>query len=174
MAKRKAPAAKKPRGKNAAPGKKRPVGRPSPSKAAEYEAIIQRQCAEIIERLSNGEPLAWICRDEHMPAVRTVSDWRKARKDFAEECDVALDIGADAIAADALRIADDGSRDYVETENGPAVNHDHIQRAKLRVETRLKLLAKWHPKRYGDKVAHEGANGGPIEHVHRFKLADLE
>lgn len=24
------------------------------------------------------------------------------------------------------------------------------------VETRLKLLAKWHPKRYGDKIEHSG------------------
>ena len=26
-------------------------------------------------------------------------------------------------------------------------------RSKLRVETRLKLLAKWNPKKYGEKVA---------------------
>ena len=28
---------------------------------------------------------------------------------------------------------------------------DAIQRSKLRVETRLKLLAKWSPEKYGDK-----------------------
>jgi hypothetical protein len=27
-----------------------------------------------------------------------------------------------------------------------------ISRSKLRVETRLKLLAKWDPKRYGDRL----------------------
>ena len=27
-----------------------------------------------------------------------------------------------------------------------------IQRAKLRIDTRLKLLSKWDPKRYGDKL----------------------
>jgi hypothetical protein len=35
----------------------------------------------------------------------------------------------------------------------------------LRVETRLKLLAKWDPKRYGDKIAQEisGPDGGAIK-----------
>ena len=29
---------------------------------------------------------------------------------------------------------------------------EHVQRSKLRVETRLKLLAKWDPRRYGDRL----------------------
>jgi hypothetical protein len=28
-----------------------------------------------------------------------------------------------------------------------------VQRAKLRIDTRLKLLSKWDPKRYGEKLA---------------------
>lgn len=32
------------------------------------------------------------------------------------------------------------------------IDTEHIQRSKLRVETRLKLLAKWNPKRYGDRI----------------------
>lgn len=37
-------------------------------------------------------------------------------------------------------------------------------RSKLRVETRLKLLAKWDPKRYGEKITQEisGPDGGPV------------
>ena len=32
---------------------------------------------------------------------------------------------------------------------------------------KLKLLAKWNPKRYGDRVAHEGVEGGaPIKVDH--------
>ena len=35
---------------------------------------------------------------------------------------------------------------------------------RVRIETRLKLLAKWDPKRYGDRLQAEltGANGGPV------------
>jgi hypothetical protein len=46
-----------------------------------------------------------------------------------------------------------------------AVDHDHIARSKLRVDTRKWLLAKCLPKIYGDRVVNEvvGRDGGPIE-----------
>jgi len=108
--------------------------------------------AEICERLSTGEPLAQICRDENMPAYRTVSDWRAAHPDFAAEFAHARDEGFDQIAMDVLHIADDNSQDtrFVE-DKGEVTDSDNVQRAKLRIETRLKLLAKWDPRRYGDK-----------------------
>ena len=37
-------------------------------------------------------------------------------------------------------------------EKSILVDTDHIQRAKLRIDTRLKLLAKWNPKKWGDKL----------------------
>jgi hypothetical protein len=113
------------------------------------EALI----TEICERLSKGEPMAAICRDEGMPAARTVRDWIEARPDVSASIARAREEGFDAIAADALSIADDGRRDYVPDDEGRAVvDHDHIQRSKLRVDTRLKLLAKWDPKRYGERI----------------------
>jgi hypothetical protein len=36
-----------------------------------------------------------------------------------------------------------------------------VQNRKLRIETRLKLLAKWDPKRYGERVAVGGAEDMP-------------
>lgn len=117
---------------------------------------------EICERLSEGEPLRQICRDEHMPAWRTVYDWM-ADGAISARIARARDLGYDAIAEEILEIADDGRNDYIELlSNGEVtgykVNAENIQRAKLRVETRLKLLAKWCPKRYGDKqeVTHTG------------------
>ncbi|MNT50547.1 hypothetical protein D3C72_1874720 [compost metagenome] len=43
---------------------------------------------------------------------------------------------------------------------------DMLGHRKLQIETRLKLLAKWNPKRYGDRMTqeHVGANDGPIQH----------
>ena len=38
-----------------------------------------------------------------------------------------------------------------------------VQRDKLASETDLKLLAKWDPKRYGDRMALTGAEGGAIQ-----------
>lgn len=116
---------------------------------------------EIVERLSGGEPLAHICRDVHMPAVRTVSDWRKAHPEFDERFGHARDNGYDVIAADCLHIADTPMVGTTETskEWGTEVKKgDMLDHRKLQVDTRLKLLAKWDPRRYGDKqqVEHSG------------------
>ena len=65
----------------------------------------------------------------------------------------------DAIADDCFVIADESSKDYRLTDKGLAFDAEHVQRSKLRIETRLKLLAKWDPKRYGERqqVEHSGS-----------------
>lgn len=119
---------------------------------------------ELCERLSNGEPMQQICRDEHMPAVRTINDWIAGKNNLTPEETLELSAkvararneGYDAIAHDCLNIADDNGLDMRIIDKGErsitVVDHDVIQRSKLRVETRLKLLACWDPKRYGNKV----------------------
>ena len=116
---------------------------------------------EISQRLSKGEPMAVICRSEGMPAARTVRSWVEKDEAFAAVIARAREEGFDVIATDCLEIADDSSRDYRETEDGPAFDAEHVQRSKLRIETRLKLLAKWDPKRYGEKIetTHMGSVG---------------
>lgn len=122
---------------------------------------------EICERLSAGTPLAVICRDEHMPSRSTVYEWLEKDTTLSGRFAGARARGFDAIAEDCLAIADDGSNDYV-TKTGAdgkeyeAVDAEHIQRSKLRVDTRLKLLAKWDPKRYGERVALTDPDGGGL------------
>jgi hypothetical protein len=110
---------------------------------------------EICDRISSGEPLAQICRDEYMPALRTVYDWQVADEEFSAGIARAREAGFDQIAMDALHIADDNGRDTrligPEGAEREAPDHEWISRSKLRVETRLKLLAKWDPKRYGER-----------------------
>jgi hypothetical protein len=67
------------------------------------------------------------------------------------------------MAEDCLRIADDAVNDWMETEHGPRLNGEHVQRSKLRIETRLKLLAKWNPKKYGEKLALAGDAENPLK-----------
>ena len=63
---------------------------------------------------------------------------------------------ADAIFDEAMEIADDTSGDWtIRTKKGEeirAVDHENIQRARLRVETRLKAAAKINPAKYGEKL----------------------
>ena len=68
--------------------------------------------------------------------------------------------GFDAIAMHALAIADDSSNDYMKDPNTGrrVLDSEHVQRSKLRIHTRMQLLAKWDPKRYGDNVQVRHAN----------------
>lgn len=131
---------------------------PAPSK------FTQEIFDEICARLSKGEPLAQICRDEGMPIAGTVRDWCDKDERLAIAYARARDEGFDAIAMDALKIVDEEPERY-DTEMGKRIDPGSVQWAKNRAEQRLKLLAKWDPKRYGDRVTteHTGANGGPIQ-----------
>lgn len=110
----------------------------------------------IIEGLSEGVPLRQLCR-LHGVSKSTVYNWIEADEAFAGRIARARELGFDQIAEEALEIADDSRNDWVKRERvdgsvDDGVDHEHVSRSKLRIETRLKLLAKWDPKRYGDKI----------------------
>jgi len=125
----------------------------------------------IIEGLCDGVPLRELCRQDGMPNWRTVYEWISADEEFAARIAHARDLGFDAIAEEILDIADDGTNDWVERKRKDGstdvvLDSEHVQRSKLRIETRLKLLAKWSPKKYGDKQQVEvGNKEGETFHV---------
>lgn len=134
-------AKKKAKGKAA---EKRAPGRPTKFS----EKVLGEICAE----LAKGTPMAVICRAENMPAVRTVSDWAARDKEVSACIARAREEGFDALAAECLEIADNTDKDTISDDFGDKPNHEWITRSRLRIETRLKLLSKWDPKRYGEKV----------------------
>jgi hypothetical protein len=117
---------------------------------------------QICERLAKGEPLAVICRDIGV-GRRTVYQWRDADPAIADLMQDARDDGYDALAAECLDIADDNTEDWKVVKRGRdeqlEIDKEAVLRSKLRVETRLKLLAKWDPKRYGEKIDVEHKGG---------------
>jgi hypothetical protein len=125
---------------------------------------------EICERISKGETLRAICREDHMPSWVNVYQWMHADEDFALRIARARELGFDAIAEETIAIAEDGTNDWMEKfgKDGESIgyqlNGEHVQRSKLRIETRLKLLAKWSPKKYGDRASMEltGADGADL------------
>jgi hypothetical protein len=124
----------------------------------------------ICERLASGETLNSICEDEGMPASSTVRLWvHEDREGFAALSVRAYEMGCHAIADDCIQIADDARNDWMERRGqedaGWIANGEHIQRSRLRIETRMRLLGKWAPKVYGDKVETtlQGPGGGPVE-----------
>lgn len=134
-------------------------------KASRYTKAIGE---EICNRIAEGEPLRQICRDAHMPYWRTVYFWIETRPEFAESMEQARLLGFDAIAEEALEIANTpviGEETETSKKFGKKIKRgDMLGHRKLQVETRLKLLAKWHPAKYGDKTGIEltGADGGPV------------
>jgi hypothetical protein len=125
------------------------------------------------ELLSDGIPLREICRMEGMPAWRTVYDWMY-RDDALGEKGVGLsaaiararEVGYDAIAEECLIIADTpkfGQKQVMSDEGSTTTVEDMLGHRKLQIETRLKLLAKWNPKKYGDRQILAGDPENPLE-----------
>lgn len=106
---------------------------------------------EICERIANGETLRAICRDDHMPHWTVVYDWTAANEAFSLRIARARVLGYDAIAEETLEILDEPP-ERCATEQGDKVDTGYVQWQKNRAEQRLKLLAKWDPKRYGEKI----------------------
>jgi len=131
--------------------------------------------AEICERLSEGETLVSICRDEHMPQAGTVRAWSSEDRrppevpaSFVDDVARARRNGADANAEETVAIADYARNDWMERHGkdaaGWVLNGEHVQRSKLRIWTRLQLLEKWDP-RYRAQLRQEitGKDGGPVQ-----------
>ena len=94
-----------------------------------------------------------------MPAWRTVYDWMWRNEALSTAIARARDIGYDKMAEECLYIADNlhmgkkkvftsGADD--DEDSVTVTEEDMLGHRKLQIETRLKLLAKFNPKRYGD------------------------
>ena len=88
----------------------------------------QELADEICERLADGESLKGICASPEMPNRSTVFRWLASNKDFCDTYARAREAQADVLADEILVIADDGSNDTYETDDGPRVNQDVIAR----------------------------------------------
>ena len=128
----------------------------TPKKAPKPRPTLRTPAVEdhILQAVASGTPLAQVCREPGMPHHSTWYTWCDADDELDRRFVRARDHGAHAIATEALELAD-----------GVAVHGESIQKAKLQIETRLKLLAKWSPKLYGEqsKMALTGADGGAIK-----------
>lgn len=104
-------------------------------------------CAEIA---SSSKSIKKICEQEGMPSHVTVLSWLRKHKDFLTQYTLAKQEQADLLAEEMLEIADDGSRD-----DTPFTGGNHVQRDRLKVETRKWIASKLKPKKYGDKLEQE-------------------
>jgi hypothetical protein len=125
--------------------------------------------------MAEGETLRQVCRDPAMPARSTVYRWLSKIPPFADQYARAREALVEAWADEIIDIADDGTTDYVTKvgRNGAeyeAVDQEHIQRSRLRVDTRRWLLSKLNPGQYGDHMEVEHTGGVD----HRLQITDTE
>lgn len=145
-------------------------------------AFTQRIADEVIARTRKGEPLVWICDDQHMPYADVVQGWldHDDHKDFALAFARVTDVGRDKIAADMLIIADTpllgletekvryaeligegkDAKTIVTKTITRAQRRDMIAHRTLMINTRMRLLAAWDRRRYGGAAGARDAGGG--------------
>lgn len=123
-----------------------PLPRPAPariltgmSKTDDYGDTIEAQM--LADYVTDGMTMIDACATMGIP-LRTAYDRLKANPKFAALMDEARAAGFDAIA--------NGIRKVTRGEEGHSSGD--VKRDRLIAEMDAKLLAKWHPKKYGEKI----------------------
>jgi hypothetical protein len=123
----------------------------------------------ICEQLAYGKSLRTVCKPDDMPCVATIFNWMRTQPKFLEQYTRAKEESADALVEEMMDIADDGSNDWMEQldaegkAKGWRENGEAIQRSRLRVDTRKWVASKLKAKKYGEKMAVTGEDGGPLQ-----------
>lgn len=136
----------------------RPMGRPTKYK----QSVVRGICL----RLMTGQSLNEICRLDQYPHKQTVLNWLHKYPDFFDQYRRAREIQQEHHLDEMLEIADDSTNDYMirQSQNGDEYeqfNSEHVQRSKLRIDTRKWIMERMAPKQYGSKNAidHTSSDG---------------
>jgi len=130
------------------PQDKAKVGRPS-----DYNDEL---AGEILLRVAQGESLRSIGLDPEMPESRSIWRWLVKYPEFSQQYALAKEDSADVHADEILDIADNGTNDWMATNDennaGYRFNGEAVARSRLRVDARKWVASKLKPKKYGEKV----------------------
>jgi hypothetical protein len=143
-----------------ATGKK--VGRPLGDTLFPNKEEIKDQ---IIVWLSDGNTLRDYCRQENKPSYPSIYRWLDEDKQFAINYARAREVGFEILAEECLAIADTveiGHKQVTHDEGSSTTVEDMLGHRKLRIDTRMRLLRAWHPKKYGDKTTVAGDDQNPV------------
>lgn len=130
---------------------KRPEGVNKGGRPSLYSKEMAERICELVATHAVG--LKTICEMyPDLPAVETINGWRM-KDEFSLLYARAKLRQADLFADEILYIADNVERDKIKLKNGETVtNLEHINRSRLRIDTRKWLASKLLPKQYGDKI----------------------
>jgi hypothetical protein len=146
----------------------KPFGRP-PSRTPEEITAIKIQIIDIVN--TSTLSIRKICDKlskeiDNFPCRETIIGWLGDDKEFANQYARAKENQCDLMAEEIIDISDDDSLDLAFNEDGKAfVDKEHINRSRLRVDTRKWILSKLKPKKYGDKLELEHTGNMTVEIV---------
>jgi hypothetical protein len=125
------------------------IGRPT--------KYTQELADTICEQLASGDSMRTVCKEDEMPAMSTLFRWLREIPEFRQQYEKAKEEAADAFAEEILDIADDGSNDWMikhgkDDQESWQLNGEHVQRSRLRIDSRKWIASKLKPKKYGDKI----------------------
>jgi hypothetical protein len=108
----------------------------------------------ICERVSAGEVLTVLLRENDMPTMRRCNQWLKEHAEFQALMDMSKNDRLNIFEEEVIEIADDMKNDFKTViKNGKekrVADPDMVARAKLRIEVRFKHLKSGRPQRWGD------------------------
>ena len=117
---------------------------------------------DLITWISQGKTLREFCRQKGMPQFGALYDWIDEDADFKARIAHARSIGYDAIAEECATLADTEPLAVFDEAGNKRFDPGSIQWRKMQIETRLKLLAKWSPKKYGERTVVAGDEDAPL------------
>jgi hypothetical protein len=111
----------------------------------------------LVKMIAQGYTLRQISNMKGMPELNIMLKWYAEKPEFRQRIEKAKTELVERFAEDILDIADDSANDYMVrvARNGEeirTVDHENVNRSKLRIETRKWLMSKLRPERYGDNM----------------------
>lgn len=113
-----------------------------------YDPILAEK---ILDRLAATGSLRRVCAELHVSRNSIIPWVVDNTEGFGDAYARAKDQGIDMLVEETLDIADDSTNDFMAAKDGVQLDTEHIQRSKIRVETRRWLAERMAPRRYGLK-----------------------
>ena len=126
------------------------LGRPT-------EKVDPIEAARICEWIAHGKTLREYCRKKGSVQWRTIYKWLDKDEEFRSAFARARDTGCEILFEECLELIDTPPV-MCGSEGNERIDPAFINWQKNRVETRFKMLSKFNPKRFGDRlgVEHDG------------------
>jgi hypothetical protein len=121
------------------------------------QEIADRLCEALsTSNKSTSTILKDLGKDGDTVGLTTIFKWLNDNEEFAKQYARGKEEQADFLAEEMIDIADDSSLDVAFNDEGkPFIYHEHINRSKLRVDTRKWIASKLKPKKYGDRITQD-------------------